>query len=178
VIGNDIVDLAKAKEDSDIYRPRFFEKICSQEEIDLILSNHDSWLTFWRVWTMKETAYKAFQRKLNFKTIFNPFAFTCKFVDSEYGSVYFNGDHASVQTLQTDNYMYSEVTNIREHRRFFGTTLCFLEYIKKEQGLKYLPEILKDKYGLPGLKLGDYILPISKTHHGSFQVFQYKLIDK
>lgn len=172
MIGNDIVDLVKAKEESDIFRPRYLEKICSSDEINLVLSSSNSIHTFWRIWTMKESAYKAFQRKLGFKTVFNPFAFICQFKDSEFGKVSYYDCQLSTKTIQTKDFIYSEVINSEENQRFFGTTINFLIKLKAELNLQSLPEISR-KEGMPVLKFFDKTLPFSKTHHGNFQAFQY-----
>ncbi len=173
MIGNDIVDLTKAKEESDISRPRYLEKVCSPEEVDLVLSSTNSITTFWRIWTMKESAYKAFQRKFNFKTVFNPFAFTCQFQDLKLGKVSFQAHQLSIETIQNEGFIYSEVMNSNANQRFFGSTSDFLLNLKTELNLQSLPEITKTTEGFPVLNLPYKNLPISKTHHGKFQVFQY-----
>jgi phosphopantetheinyl transferase (holo-ACP synthase) len=173
VIGNDIVDLVKAKQESNIFRPRYLEKVCSPEEIDLVLSSSNAINTFWRIWTMKESAYKAFQRDLSFKTFFNPFAFTCQFKDSDFGELNYNGHQLSTKTIQTKEFIYSEVVNFRTTQRFFGSSSDFLKKLKTELNLKSHPELTKTKDGLPVLDLAHKMSPISKTHHGNFQAFQY-----
>ena len=172
MIGNDIVDLDKAKQDSDIFRPRYLEKICTKEEIELVLSSYNPIYTFWRLWTMKESVYKAFQRKFGFKPVFNPFAFMCRFDDSDVGNVSYHGHQVSTKSIQHEDYMYSEVLNSEGNKRYFGTTTDFLLNLKTEFNLKSLPEIRKIA-GMPNLLLLDEILPLSKTHHGKFQAFQY-----
>lgn len=173
MIGNDIVDLAKAKAESNIFRPRYLSKVCNQQEVDLILSNMNSYNTFWRIWTMKESAYKALQRQIRFSSIFNPLAFGCYFEDSETGKVNFQEHQLTTTTLQTENFMYSEIMTTEAHQRFFGSTLNFLLKLKQEWDLRSLPKISKSKLGLPFLNLQEESLPVSKTHHGNFQVFQY-----
>ncbi|MFO7746119.1 MAG: 4'-phosphopantetheinyl transferase superfamily protein [Psychroflexus sp.] len=173
MIGNDIVDLAKAKEESNIFRPRYLEKVCSTTEVNLVLSNANSITNFWRIWTMKECAYKAFQRKFSIKTIFNPFAFTCQFEDSEFGRVSFQNYQLSVETIQTDEFIYSEVINSKINQRFFGSTLDFLLDLKTKLNLQSLPEVSKTTEGFPVLNLPNKTLHISKTHHGKFQVYLY-----
>lgn len=173
MIGNDIVDLSKAKKDTNIWRPRFLEKVCSKREIDLITTHSDSFYTFWRLWTMKESAYKAFQRDLKFQPIFNPFAFECELKNKQLGTVNFEGKQIDVKTFQTTDYIYSEVINVDSSRHYFGSTLEFLKLIRHCYNLKFMPEILKSKEGIPSINLETGPLAFSKTHHGKFQVFQY-----
>lgn len=173
MIGNDIVDLAKAKKESNIFRPRYLEKVCSDEEIDLVLSNSNSISNFWRIWTMKESAYKAFQRKFSFKTLFNPFAFTCHFENSAVGKVSFKAHELSTKTIQTEEFIYSDVISSKAKQRFFGSRSDFLLHLKTELNLQLLPELTKTNEGFPVLNLPDMVLLISKTQHGNFQAFQY-----
>lgn len=173
MIGNDIVDLAKAKQESGIFRPRYLEKICSTEEINLILSAAEPIRCFWRIWTMKESAYKAVQRQFNLKPAFNPFAFACLFQDSEFGTVDFRVHQLSTKTIKTDDYVYSEIIDNEIKQQFFGASSDILLMLKNELNLQSLPEFSKTKQGLPILNLADKTLSVSKTHHGRFQAFQY-----
>ncbi|MBZ9651168.1 4'-phosphopantetheinyl transferase family protein [Psychroflexus montanilacus] len=173
MIGNDIVDLAKADRESNIFRLRFLEKICSQEEIKLILSNQNSTHLYWRIWSMKESAYKAFQRKCKFETAFNPFAFSCQLYDSQNGRVCFKNESVSVQTIHTDEFIYSEIKDNVHKNCFFGSTSDFMDHLKDKLKLNSIPEFQKTKEGLPFVNLSSQILEVSKTHHGNFQAFQY-----
>jgi len=173
VIGNDIVDLKKARVESNIFRSRYLEKICSQSEIDLIYKSLVPIATFWRIWTMKESAYKAFQRKFKTKMLFNPFAFECYLENSTAGVVKLKKQKLLTATIQTSDFIYSEVTSTRASRSFFGATSDFLDQIKLEYDLCCVPELCKTREGVPFLKLPSEMLDFSKTHHGSFQVFQY-----
>ncbi|SDG53393.1 4'-phosphopantetheinyl transferase family protein [Psychroflexus sediminis] len=173
MIGNDIVDLAKAKEESNIFRPRYLQKVSSPEEIERILSATDPVKCFWRMWTMKESAYKAFQRQFDLKPVFNPFAFTCLFEDSEFGTVDFRDHQLAIKTLQTEDFVYSEVLDNEHNHNFFGGSCDFLLKVKNQLNLPSLPKFTKTELGLPVLSLADKISPVSKTHHGKFQAFQY-----
>lgn len=174
MIGNDIVDLVKAKEESNIFRPRYLEKVCTQDEINVIKSSSDSIISFWRIWTMKESAYKAFQRKFGFKTKFNPTAFSCEIGSNDYGKVRYQDESIPTKTIQAEDFMYSEVIDDSEtNKRFFGTTSEFLNCLKNKHSLGYFPKIYKSTAGFPIINLGFKICKISKTHHGNFQAFQY-----
>jgi phosphopantetheinyl transferase (holo-ACP synthase) len=86
------------------------EKVLSQDEQNLVLSSPNPERRFWRLWTMKESAYKAFQRKFNFKSVFNPFAFHCELIDLENGLVHFEGNSVKTTTFNSENYIYSSVS--------------------------------------------------------------------
>jgi phosphopantetheinyl transferase (holo-ACP synthase) len=58
MIGNDIVDLAQAEQDSNWKRPGFLDKLFTTEEQFLISSDIQPCSMVWLLWTMKESAYK------------------------------------------------------------------------------------------------------------------------
>ena len=58
LIGNDIVDLKVAEQESNWKRKGYLHKIFTQEEQLLILSNPDPQVMVWLLWSMKEAAYK------------------------------------------------------------------------------------------------------------------------
>lgn len=173
MIGNDIVDLAKARYESHIFRPGYFQKTCTDEEISTILSSNDAFRTFWRIWTMKETAYKAFQRRFNFQPVLNPIAFSAKVKNADLGTVSFQGYEITVKTIQHQDFIYSEIIHSDAKQRFFGLMPDFLLRLKSEFGLHQLPTFVKSTTGFPMVKLMHNSIPISRTHHGNFEVFQY-----
>lgn len=65
MIGNDVVDLELAKEQSNWERKGFLEKVFTTSEQFLIRTAKDPHLQVWLLWSMKEAAYKAHQRALS-----------------------------------------------------------------------------------------------------------------
>lgn len=58
MIGNDIVDLRQARQESNWRRPRYLEKIFTKEELQLIATADDPGTMVWLLWSCKEAAYK------------------------------------------------------------------------------------------------------------------------
>lgn len=58
MIGNDIVDLQQARQESNWQRPRYLEKIFTQEEQQRIAEAEASEVMVWLLWSCKEAAYK------------------------------------------------------------------------------------------------------------------------
>lgn len=58
MIGNDIVDLRQARQESDWRRPRYLEKIFTPEEQQQVAEAEDTDLMVWLLWSCKEAAYK------------------------------------------------------------------------------------------------------------------------
>ncbi|GHA30828.1 hypothetical protein GCM10007103_10450 [Salinimicrobium marinum] len=67
MIGNDVVDLDLAATQSNWKRKGFLKKVFTTTEKDWILSSEDKDLAVWLLWSMKEAAYKAHQRKYNLR---------------------------------------------------------------------------------------------------------------
>ena len=68
MIGNDIIDLSAAKLESNWQRRGFLEKQFTKNEQRQILSAQNSFVCVWRIWSMKEAAYKIYtqQNELRF----------------------------------------------------------------------------------------------------------------
>lgn len=175
MIGNDIVDLKKAKTDSNIFRPRYLEKVLSQSEQNLVLSSPNPEEEFWRLWTMKESAHKAFQRKFNFKSVFNPFAFHCELMGSKKGVVYFDGNYVkTTTTFYRDNYTYCSVScSASTHSFITNSKEELIQNLRVEFGESSQPEFLKLNNNLPFIKIASKIIPISITHHGIYFAIQF-----
>lgn len=60
MIGNDIIDLAYTKETTNSQRPRFRAKVFNEAEQVFITESKDPFLMVWRLWSMKEAAYKCY----------------------------------------------------------------------------------------------------------------------
>ncbi|MEO0059221.1 MAG: hypothetical protein RLZZ312_868 [Bacteroidota bacterium] len=98
MIGNDIVDLQLARTQSNWQRPRFLEKVCSKNEIEYIQNSINQELAFWKIWTIKESAYKIWNRKSKI-TVFNPKYFECFDLD------------LPISKVKIDNHSFVSKTN-------------------------------------------------------------------
>jgi len=76
MIGNDIVDLAQAEQDSNWKRPGYLDKLFTTEEQFLISSDIQPDSMVWLLWTMKESAYKIGSRKSKLRE-FAPVKLSC-----------------------------------------------------------------------------------------------------
>mgnify|MGYP003577735627 CR=1 FL=1 len=76
MIGNDIVDLKQADQDSNWNRKGYLDKIFTEEEQFLISSNMNPSLIVWLLWSMKESAYKIHSRATKLRT-FAPTKLRC-----------------------------------------------------------------------------------------------------
>ena len=67
MIGNDIVDLERAEQDSNWRRKGYLQKVFTVDEQKKIENTDTPDVLVWLLWSMKEAAYKAFSRKLGIR---------------------------------------------------------------------------------------------------------------
>lgn len=181
MIGNDIVDLKLARNENKSGNTRYLEKVFSAEEIDKILSSKDPETILWRLWSMKETAYKAHQRNFGFKKILNPIKFKC---DLDSGIVEIDSCKYLVETTVTSKYIHSfissETNKIRILENKKDLKLDILNNLSEANHLN-IQEIvyLKNANKLPVYRLrsSKTELPLSLSHHGNFAALVFPLIN-
>ena len=88
MIGNDIIDLSLAKVQSNWRRKGYLNKLFSDEEQKMILTSSEPDIFVWRLWSMKESAYKAQLRCETLKR-FNPVAYECQILTKRLGNVFY-----------------------------------------------------------------------------------------
>ena len=88
MIGNDIIDLSFARLESNWQRTGFLEKQFTANEQKLILTAKNSFILVWKLWSMKEAAYKIYLQQ-NETRFFAPKKFDCLLKSGEKGLVYF-----------------------------------------------------------------------------------------
>jgi phosphopantetheinyl transferase (holo-ACP synthase) len=86
VIGNDIVDLALARKESNWKRPGYLNKIFTTKEQLLISSAENPNTMVWNLWSRKGAAYKIYNRATGIRGYF-PLNLECAYENSTTGSV-------------------------------------------------------------------------------------------
>ena len=81
MIGNDIVDLALARKESNWKRKGFLDKIFTRNEQLLILTAKNPDVMVWNLWSRKEAAYKIYNRETKIRGYF-PLQLECFDLDS------------------------------------------------------------------------------------------------
>lgn len=186
--GNDIVDLATASAESNWRRTGFLEKIFTPPEQYYI--NHASApdQVVWRLWTMKESAYKVYTRQHGGR-FFAPQKLSCVLLGETTGLVTVNGVSYQTTTTSTKDYIYSTARLNRNEADFVSH--CFkmppdhpveqsfiykkivAHYAAIQQGNGHHLLIKKDKENIPYLycKEKKLTFPVSITHHGNYAAF-------
>ncbi|WAC00939.1 4'-phosphopantetheinyl transferase superfamily protein [Lacinutrix neustonica] len=190
MIGNDIVDLEQAATDSNWKRPRFLDKVFTQQEQDYIFSAEDPHQRVWLLWSMKEAAYKVQVQQFGTR-FFNPKRLECKLLSIKKGLVSIGDDTYFTRSEITKDYIYTIAKQDKAQKvntSMFKTeypayktqsdTLKhnFLKAISKKEGVAFETlDIKKTAAGVPqvfsnALKLST---SFSLTHCGRFSGFAY-----
>ncbi|MDG2276034.1 MAG: 4'-phosphopantetheinyl transferase superfamily protein [Flavobacteriaceae bacterium] len=113
MIGNDIIDLSLAKTASNWQRKGFLEKQFTANEQQLILEAPNSFVMVWRLWSMKEAAYKIFTQQHSVR-FFAPKKFECKLRSAKEGVVCFKGQKFYTSSLINQHYIFTKASLEKE----------------------------------------------------------------
>jgi len=188
--GNDIVDIKQAAAESNWKRKGFLEKIFTRHEQEYIGQSSLPEEMVWKLWSMKESAYKIYTRQYGGR-FFGPKKFNCTVLTDSAGEVSINEIKYQTRTGNTENYIYSIATP-SEFTTVPFFNCCFpipaADYLKQQESVyekiitsyaaitdtkkKYLA-IVKDKKGIPFLynKQDKLTIPVSISHHGNYGAF-------
>ena len=182
MVGNDIVDIAQAKKDSNWQRPRFLDKIFTINEQCIIHSSNDKTEMVWRLWSIKEAAYKLYVQQ-NPSRFYNPKKFECFIENTSTWKVNYYDFTCHVSTQITTDYIISEA-------RLSPYKTLSEVVVFKDKNLKIQGQILREKlservsekqnisvkdikfqksdYGIPTLRFNSKTVNVSLTYHGRF----------
>jgi phosphopantetheinyl transferase (holo-ACP synthase) len=155
VIGNDIVDLALARKESNWKRHGYLNKIFTTKEQMLILTAKNPDIMVWNLWSRKEAAYKIYNRATGVRGYF-PLKLECTYENYTTGSVSCKGYTFYTKTVINAEKIHTiAVTCIKDFKlvKVLGPDI---EIIKKNG----IPFLIEDK--------SNTIRPFSKSHHGRF----------
>ena len=188
MIGNDIVDLTEAKQNSNWQRPRFLEKLFTLHEQQLIQNSEYPFLMVWRLWSMKEAAYKLYTQ-LHPSRFYKPKQFECK-IENLKGTVNYQDFQCYLRTKITSQYILSEArlvntdfisevleiesSSITNQSAILKAQLL-LKLADRMQLLKHDLNIVKSEFGTPSVyhKSERLDLGISLTHHGHYGAYGF-----
>jgi hypothetical protein len=149
VIGNDIIDLDLAMQESHWQRPGYLDKIFTPEEQSMIAHAEDSTLMVWLLWSRKEAVYKIINRLSHVRT-YAPLKYQC----SKENFVTCEGRLYPFKTSHTGNCIHTIA--VERPELFDALEVC--------TGQRKQWNISKNEYGIPFLD-GK---PVSVSHHGRY----------
>lgn len=160
MIGNDVIDILQSRKESNWRRKGFIEKIYIPDEQLLIANAADPEIMVWILWSMKEAAYKVYNRQTKIRE-YIPQKLVCSLAsqthDSITGSVICSGKTFHTNTILSQDYIHTIAVS------HFDDLSKVIEIEKKT--------ISKDQNGLPYLSntLQNTIQDVSVSHHGRFE---------
>lgn len=158
MIGNDIVDLALAKEESNWKRKGYLDKIFTVSEQSLIQKSTNQELAVWNLWSRKEAVYKIILQKGG-KRGYYPTRIECLDLHLENGIVQFQNQIFYTKTIVAGDLVYSiAVENVKD-----------FENIRNMENDNSLYKV----DGIPYILLKNEVKNVSKTHHGKFERIVY-----
>lgn len=192
MIGNDVVDLKLASRQSDWRREGFLEKVFSVTEQHQILASKEPEKLVWLLWSMKEAAYKAHQRRFHLPRKINWQEFECSLT-----AVSDKSASGRVKAGKAEYITASEITEACLHtaaeikdrnivkNSIFETSSAemkqlFLQQISEAFKVpKKALKIHKDLQGIPFVSFGTTTLfeDFSFSGHGRFCAFSMAVND-
>ncbi|WP_369014709.1 4'-phosphopantetheinyl transferase family protein [Flavobacterium anhuiense] len=158
MIGNDVIDLAQSRIESNWQRKGFIEKLFIAEEQQYIKDYDKPETMVWLLWSMKEAAYKIYNRQTKIRE-FSPKKLSCSldFIDCNLalGKVICNENRYYTKSIFSLESIHTiAVNNLKNINNV-------IEVDSKE--------IIKDENGIPYLKTAKSVQDISISHHGRFE---------
>jgi phosphopantetheinyl transferase (holo-ACP synthase) len=159
MIGNDVVDLLQSREDSNWQRKGYIEKIFNPEEQLYISNASNPEIMVWILWSMKEAAYKIYNRKTKVRE-YIPKKLNC--VIESQNQILITG-----KVICLENTFYTKTILFQDHIHTVAVSLfddlnTIIEIENKA--------IHKDKNGIPFLSdLQNIAKDVSISHHGRFE---------
>ena|ERR1700748_2435767 len=173
MIGNDIIDLSLCRKESNWNRKGWLEKLFSNDERINIKESRNPEMLVWLYWSMKEAAYKIYNRQHN-KRIFEPAKLLCvleELTDNDAaGHVHYRGseyatksilNHLFIHTVACADNIYPSGNCISNNKLQPGFCKNF-EFKKNEEGFPFLIHKKTSKTFIA-----------SKSHHGLFEAIVF-----
>ncbi|MDX6182600.1 4'-phosphopantetheinyl transferase superfamily protein [Flavobacterium sp. Fl-77] len=160
MIGNDVIDLLQSRQESNWQRKGFINKIFTDDEQIIISNSSDPEIMVWVLWSMKEAAYKIYNRQTKIRA-YIPKKLICSIKthknSSVKGLVFCDENIYHTKTMLSQDIIHTLAAASLEDLN------CIIEIENKD--------IVKDKYGIPYLTTypENTSQNVSISHHGRFE---------
>ena len=181
MIGNDIIDLSLAKTQSNFQRKGFLEKLFSANEQQLILNAPNSFEMVWRLWSMKEAAYKIYTQQHSIR-FFAPKKFECKLTQEFHGKICFKEQNFYSSSIINKDYIFT-IANLKNEERSYSEIMSPDQINRKIKnklndltGLNISEiEQKKSRNGAPSYYYKKNLLTssCSISHHGNYGAYSF-----
>ena len=187
MIGNDIIDIKEAKRSSNWERKGFMQKVFTVNEQRIITTSTNPFTVVWRLWSMKESAYKIYIQAGGDR-FFNPTKFECTLYSLQNGQVKMNTTIFKTSTSINSNYIFSTATinnndldtcifSLKQNNGAFQSNFMQHQVLNNfaEKNSLHFSELLikKTETGVPTLFYKNKPLntSISISHHGYYGAY-------
>ncbi len=184
MIGNDIIDLNLARLQSNWERRGYLQKLFTEEEQKFIINSNNQELNVWLLWSMKESVYKAVQRKYKLHRFYDPKQFVCSQVqltsEKARGEVSFKEETFKTTSELFPDKILSYTAN-SEFSHFSEEKNASSLLLQKVSEHFLIPldslNISKNGQGIPFITYhGDNLqIPFSLSHHGNYSAYALSL---
>ena len=160
MIGNDVIDILQSRKESNWQRKGYIEKLFTLEEQLLIAKSLDPESMVWILWSMKEAAYKIYNRKIKIRE-YIPKKLEC-FIESQ------NDDIISGKVICSENIYHTKTTLSKDE--IHTIAVCVLDDLNHVKEIEK-KSIFKDQNGIPYLanSFQNTHQDVSISHHGRFE---------
>ena len=160
MIGNDVIDLALARKESNWQRKGFLDKIYTEKEQLQIYSSKNKELEVWNLWSRKEAGYKIYNRQTGIRS-YIPLQLECFDLETSpefvLGKVRCKGLIFFTKTEITAAFIHTiAVRNFEDFNK--------IQYLENQVGID-------KKNGIPTVQdlNNSTQKPVSISHHGQFE---------
>ena len=162
MIGNDIIDLQLARQESRWQRKGFLNKLFTAQEQEMILQAAVPETMVWLLWSCKEASYKIVNRRMPIR-FYAPQQFVC--LTLEYnntraaGTCWYEGQRHFFSSCLTENSIHTiavKYDSFFEHLTIYTGETVFTGIQKNQDGIPYL------------LSSSFSTIPVSISHHGRY----------
>ena len=178
MLGNDIIDLHKAKAESNWKRHGYLSKVFNAEEQEEILNSDYPDLLVWLFWSMKEATYKIINRE-RLTRFYSPTKFSCK-RNGKDCYVTFGSNIYYTNSVITENFIHTIASTQKKNLARIQT--YYSQYKPNyvfEFNTKYAHYFIeKNANGIPYLvnKARGKSDTLSISHHGSYLAISAHLL--
>jgi phosphopantetheinyl transferase (holo-ACP synthase) len=191
MIGNDIVDLERARVESNWQRSGFLGKLFTADEQRLIQLSTDPGTMVWTLWSMKESAYKLIVRRTG-RPFFAPQKLVCYVTELDRhtlaGSVFYQQEY-TVTTVITPHYVASIALDAPKKTPFVHQIVMLddVDYQHQHERMRQAVKlfiasktatpvndivICKNDIDVPSVRIRERrCIPVSLSHHGHYGAF-------
>ncbi|KAF2516676.1 4'-phosphopantetheinyl transferase family protein [Flavobacterium foetidum] len=160
MIGNDVIDLQHSRLESNWRRKGFVEKLFTDEEQSIIANAQDSEIMIWVLWSMKEAAYKVYNRRTKIRE-YIPTKLQCRLEEEGVSCI------KGIVSCHENTY-YTKTTIFKNQIHTIAVSL--LENLSKVKEVKR-KSIQKDRDNIPFFVCSKKIVhDASVSHHGRFEI--------